>query len=124
MSAVVATSPGGLSHREDGMRLRVVLVAGVLGLAALSGCGGGPALAPVTGRVLCNGKPVTAAHVIFSPVAASEKDLTPGRSATGFSGRLPPAASRSSVTTPRISRGPSGTATWSPGARPIPSGSA
>ena len=46
------------------------------------------------------------------------------RWAMGLSGRLPPVPSRRRVTTPRIRRGPSGAATWSPTARSMPSGSA
>ena len=46
------------------------------------------------------------------------------RPATGFNDRLPPAPSRSAVTTPRTSRGPSGAATTSPIDSSMPSGSA
>ena len=49
----------------------------------LSGCGG-PVMAPVKGKITCNGKPVKAAAVTFSPVPASEGDKEAGKPATGF----------------------------------------
>ena len=49
---------------------------------------------------------------------------SPSRSSTGLSGLLPPTPSRTRYTTPRTTRGPSGTATWSPTLKPMPSGSA
>jgi hypothetical protein len=55
--------------------------------AFIAGCGevaGGPAVAPVTGRVLCNSKPVVAAHVTFSPTPKSAEDREPGKPGTGF----------------------------------------
>src|SRR5262249_13168360 len=55
----------------------------LLGLAALSGCGG-RSLAPVRGRVTCNGKPVVAASITFSPVPGSEGDRDAGKPGTGF----------------------------------------
>jgi hypothetical protein len=36
-------------------------------LLVLSGCGGGPKLVRVTGRVLCDGKPVPSTQVYFQP---------------------------------------------------------
>ncbi len=41
-------------------------------------------MAPVKGRVMCNGKPVVAATVIFSPTPKSEKDLDPGKPGVGY----------------------------------------
>jgi hypothetical protein len=41
-------------------------------------------IAPVKGRVLCNGKPVNAAQVTFNPIPKSEKDFEPGNPGTGF----------------------------------------
>src|SRR5262245_18949006 len=52
------------------------------GLLLLPGCGEGT-MAPVKGRVLCDGKPVGQASVIFSPVPKSEADKEPGKPATG-----------------------------------------
>ena len=51
-------------------------------------------------------------------------DIAAHGSSTGFSGLLPPVPSLNAVTTPRAVRGPRGTATWSPTASAIPSGSA
>jgi hypothetical protein len=65
------------------MRSRACVLAAFVGLALVPGCGG-PALAPVKGRVTCNGKPVAEAAVTFAPVAASDQDKEPGRAATGF----------------------------------------
>src|SRR5687768_4143502 len=55
----------------------------ILGIPWLSGCGGAE-IAPVTGRVMCNGNPVNAAAVTFSPVPKSAKDMEPGKPGTGF----------------------------------------
>src|SRR5689334_3923065 len=64
------------------MRLRAYQFLPLLGLALLSGCGQS-ALAPVHGRVTCNGKPVPQAGVIFSPAGQSESDRQPGKAAAG-----------------------------------------
>lgn len=48
------------------------------------GCGAAD-MAPVKGRVLCNGKPVREAAVTFSPIPTSAKDMEPGKPSTGFS---------------------------------------
>jgi hypothetical protein len=50
----------------------------------LSGCGG-PTMAPVKGRVVCHGKPVGAAAVVFSPVPKAETDRESGKPGTGYS---------------------------------------
>lgn len=55
----------------------------LLVLLCLSGCSGA-ALAPVKGRVMCNGNPVKEAAVTFSPVPHSTEDIEPGRPGTGF----------------------------------------
>jgi hypothetical protein len=39
----------------------------MLGLVALAGCGGGPVLAPVTGKVTLNGKPLERIALEFHP---------------------------------------------------------
>ena len=57
----------------------LVAASGVL----LSGCGG-PKMARVKGRVLYNDRPVREAAVTFNPMPQSEKDLEPGKPATGF----------------------------------------
>jgi hypothetical protein len=41
-------------------------------------------IAPVRGRVLCNSRPVVAAHVTFSPAPKSREDFEPGKAGTGF----------------------------------------
>ncbi len=66
------------------MRTCAGLLALAVGLMFLPGCGGGPALAPVTGRVTCNGQPVKDAAITFSPVPRSKEDREPGKPATGF----------------------------------------
>jgi hypothetical protein len=48
------------------------------------GCGA-PLIAPVKGKVTCDGKPVEAAALTFSPVGSSADAKEPGRPATGFS---------------------------------------
>ncbi len=49
----------------------------------LAGCGNAE-IAPVKGRVMCNGKPVVAAMIIFSPTPTSDKDMNPGKPASGY----------------------------------------
>jgi hypothetical protein len=41
-------------------------------------------MAPVKGRVTCDGKPVKQASLIFSPVPKNEGDKEAGKPATGF----------------------------------------
>ena len=66
------------------MRLsRSWIVPGVV-LVLLAGCGG-PTMAPVKGRVVCHGKPVSAAAVVFSPVPKAETDRESGKPGTGYS---------------------------------------
>jgi hypothetical protein len=55
----------------------------MLTLVAVSGCGE-PLIVPVKGRVTCNGKPVEAATLTFSPLGSSPDVKEPGRPATGF----------------------------------------
>src|SRR5262245_37542958 len=50
--------------------------AGALVLLLVLGCGG-PKLAPVSGRVTLNGKPLANAHVSFQPIAAPG-EMNPG----------------------------------------------
>jgi hypothetical protein len=66
------------------MRAYAVPLVIVLGLACLSGCGGAT-MAPVKGRVMCDGKPVANASVTFNPVPGDDKDITPGKPGTGYS---------------------------------------
>jgi hypothetical protein len=49
-------------------------------LTAMIGCGGGPTLSSVTGKVTYKGQPVKGGRLVFSPVA-SGKDTTPGKAA-------------------------------------------
>ena len=63
------------------MRRLVLLFA----VVALLPCGcGGPAMAPVKGRVMFNGKPVKEAAITFAPIPKSDADKEPGKPATGF----------------------------------------
>ena len=64
------------------MTWRVCSLAVAAGLLALSGCGSAT-IAPVHGRVTCNGKPVVDAAIIFSPVPRFEGDKEPGKPAGG-----------------------------------------
>jgi hypothetical protein len=68
---------------EHGMIARMLSVLLLLS-ACVMGCGSA-AVAPVKGRVLCNGKPVKEATVTFSPMPKSEKDLEAGKPGQGFS---------------------------------------
>jgi len=54
------------------LRLLVLLVA-----CLAAGCGGGPNVVPVSGRVTLDGKPVAGVHVSFQPVA-TEGNKNPG----------------------------------------------
>jgi hypothetical protein len=65
------------------MRSCAALLALGTGLLLLAGCGG-PALAPVKGRVTCNNKPVAEAAITFSPIPKSEGEREAGKPATGF----------------------------------------
>lgn len=55
----------------------------VIGLAALSGCGGGPMYVPVTGTVTVDGKPYSNAVVSFQPVAGPGNP-EPGRGSSAL----------------------------------------
>lgn len=62
-----------------------VVIAASLGLY-VCGCGGGAEsfdVAPVKGKVLCNGQPVTSGTILFAPVAKGEKDSKPGKTGSG-----------------------------------------
>lgn len=62
------------------MRTLFSLLVAVPTLTLVSGCG--PAtIAPVKGRVTCNGKPVADAALIFSPVPKNENDKESGKAA-------------------------------------------
>jgi len=64
------------------MRSRAFLLVLAAGALLASGCGSDK-LAPVKGRVTCNGKPVVQAFVTFSPVPANEEDKEAGKPGTG-----------------------------------------
>ena len=66
------------------MRSRVCLIVVAAGLLALPGCNQAP-MAPVRGKVVCNGKPVKDAAITFSPVPKSESDKESGKPATAYS---------------------------------------
>ena len=53
--------------------------------AALVGCGGDVKLAPVSGTVKLNGKPVAGVEVMFQPVAGETSNV-PGPAAVGVTG--------------------------------------
>jgi hypothetical protein len=58
----------------------------------ISGCGSGPyQMAPVRGRVTCQGKPTTGAVVIFQPIDAPDKTGRPaGYTGSASSGKVGP----------------------------------
>jgi hypothetical protein len=64
------------------MRSRALTALFAVGLLPVWGCGG-PAMAPVKGRVMFNGKPVKVAQITFSPIGAEGQKET-GKPATGF----------------------------------------
>jgi len=66
------------------MRYRVALIIFGFSMLLLAGCGQ-QSMAPVSGQVTWNGKPVKHATVIFSPVPQSEDDKEPGKPAMGTS---------------------------------------
>jgi hypothetical protein len=55
----------------------------LLAMLAAGGCSG-PLMAPVKGKVTCDGKPVREAQVTFAPVGTGESEREPGKPATGF----------------------------------------
>lgn len=63
----------------------VVLAVCVFAAPLFLGCGGSNELAvvPVKGKVLCEGKPVTAGVIVFMPVAEGGKNEVSGRPARG-----------------------------------------
>ncbi len=71
------------------VRFRVFAVLGLLGILILAfpGCGGGSGelqLAPVKGKVIYNGQPVTSGSIHFRPIAVSgAKEGTQGKPASG-----------------------------------------
>jgi hypothetical protein len=65
------------------MRSRACLIVVVTGLLSLPGCGQ-VSMAPVTGKVTCNGKPVANAAIVFSPVPKKDGDRESGKPATGY----------------------------------------
>ena len=65
------------------MRIRGSLIGPILALALVSGCGQSASVAPVHGRLTCNGKPVKEAVVLFSPLGGSENARETGKAASG-----------------------------------------
>lgn len=57
----------------------------MLAAPLLSGCGGGGEfdLAHVSGKVLCEGKPVTAGTIVFNPIATGDQTM-PGKRAAAM----------------------------------------
>ena len=66
------------------MTLRYVLLTGMIALVAL-GCGGQGKIAPVSGMVTLNGKPVKDVAVTFQPMV-TDTNNAPGPSAFGVTG--------------------------------------
>ena|SRR5437763_10400567 len=64
------------------MRRRAFILLFLATVLLSSGCGNS-SLAPVRGRVTCNGKPVPDAAVIFSPLPQSENDKESGKAGQG-----------------------------------------
>jgi hypothetical protein len=67
------------------MRISAVFCPAALALPAFMalGCGGGPAVAPVSGTVTMDGKPLANAAVNFQP-KASGRDVNPGPGSAGM----------------------------------------
>ena len=63
------------------MRTAPAALALLVGLAA-AGCGGGPTIAPVSGKVTLDGKPYRDAVVSFQPVGSKDSP-NPGRGSAG-----------------------------------------
>jgi hypothetical protein len=75
--------PGATIHSEERtMKFRFGLFTGAMTLALLSGCSQS-SLAPVHGRVTCQGQPVPQAGVIFSPMPKAEGDREGGKAGAG-----------------------------------------
>jgi hypothetical protein len=62
------------------MRSRLIPILLAASVVPAWGCGT-PNIAPVRGRVTCNGKPVPDAALIFSPVPKNENDRESGKAA-------------------------------------------
>ena len=60
------------------MTLRNSLLLLVL-VACSLGCGGGPAFAPVSGRVTLNEKPLPDAYVVFQPTVGEPNEVSQGK---------------------------------------------
>jgi hypothetical protein len=65
------------------MRSRILVFVFLVATLLSGGCGN-TNLAPVKGRVTCNGKPVAEAMITFAPFPKSEGDREAGKPATGF----------------------------------------
>lgn len=64
-------------------RRAVLLLVGLISAAAVAGCGGGPAVAPVSGVVYVDGVPKAGLHVVFQPMGSKENP-NPGRGSNGI----------------------------------------
>jgi hypothetical protein len=65
-----------ITPNSESLMLRRVSVAAVLAFCA--GCGGGPATAPVSGRVTLDGQPLPNAAVMFQPFDPGNNNPGPG----------------------------------------------
>jgi len=64
-------------------RVQTAVACAAILSAALLGCGSGFDVAPVTGKVTCNGKPVSVGGVSFTPIAEEGASAEPGKPASG-----------------------------------------
>ena len=60
---------------------RCILLVAALSLG-ISGCGSGSGVAPVTGKVTLDGKPLANAHIAFQPIAGAKRNVGVGSYAT------------------------------------------
>jgi hypothetical protein len=64
--------------------VRTISSLGILGaVVLLAGCGDGSNIAPVSGQVMLNGKPLPNAYVMFQPIGTPENP-EPGRGSMGI----------------------------------------
>jgi hypothetical protein len=60
---------------------RAALLAVIVSFAAAAGCDGGPSIAPVSGTIYMDGKPLPNVDIAFQPIG-SEQNPNPGRGST------------------------------------------
>ena len=57
---------------------KAISISIVCSILILTGCGDSRSIAPVSGRVTLDGKPLAECQIRFQPVAVSEKNINPG----------------------------------------------